>query len=95
MDCMFIAMDKIHDGTAINIGSGKLTTFIDLIKVFCKFADYNPTIKPLVDKPMGVHSRYCDMSFVKEKLGWEPRISLEAGMKRVYDVAVKNVRRER
>lgn len=95
MDCMFIAMGKIHDGTAINIGSGKLTTFINLIKVFCKFADYDPTIKPLVDKPMGVHSRYCDMSFVKEKLGWEPKISLEEGMKRVYDVAVENVSRER
>jgi nucleoside-diphosphate-sugar epimerase len=34
------------------------------------------------------------MSFVKEKLGWEPKISLEEGMKRVYDVAVENVRRE-
>jgi nucleoside-diphosphate-sugar epimerase len=88
---MFIAMEKIHDGTAINIGSGKLTTFIDLIKVFCKFAGYSPTIKPLVDKPMGVHSRFCDMSFVKEIIGWEPKISLEEGMRRVYDVATENM----
>lgn len=92
MDCMFLAMDKIHDGKAINIGSGKLTSFIDLIKLFSKFAEYNPTIKPLLDKPMGVHSRYCDMSFVKQTLGWEPKISLEEGMKRVYNVAVENTR---
>ncbi len=92
MDCIFLAMDKIHDGSAINIGSGKLTTFIDLIKLFASFADYNPTIKPLVDKPMGVHSRYSDMSYVREKLGWQPKISLEEGMKRVYDVAVERLK---
>lgn len=93
MDCMFLAMDKIHDGSAINIGSGKLTTFIDLIKLFASFAGYNPTIKPLVDKPMGVHSRYSDMSYVKEKLGWQPKISLEEGMRRVYDVAVERLKK--
>lgn len=94
MDCMFTAMDKIHDGTAINIGSGRLTSFLDLIKVFSGFAGYNPTIKPLLDKPVGVHSRYCDISFVKELIGWEPKISLEEGMRRVYDVAVENLKRE-
>ena len=91
MDCMFLAMDKIHDGTAINIGSGKLTSFLDLINVFCKFAGYKPTIKPLLDKPVGVHSRYCDMSFVKERLGWEAKISIDEGMRRVYDVAVSKL----
>ncbi|MCX7797069.1 MAG: NAD-dependent epimerase/dehydratase family protein [Melioribacter sp.] len=92
MDCMFLAMDKIHDGSAINIGSGKLTTFIDLIKLFASFAGYNPTIKPLLDKPMGVHSRYADMTYVKELLGWQPKISLEEGMRRVYDAAVMRLK---
>ena len=92
MDCMFLAMDKIHDGTAINIGSGRLTTFIDLIKIFSGFAGYIPVIKPLIDKPVGVHSRYCDMSFVKERLGWEPKISLEEGMHRVYEAALENIK---
>lgn len=93
MNCMFLAMDKIHDGTAINIGSGKLTSFSDLIKLFGKFAGYDPEIKPLLDKPVGVHSRYCDMSFVKERLGWSPKISLEEGMKRVYNVAMENLKK--
>lgn len=89
IECTLLAMDHIHDGSAINIGSGKLTTFIDLIKLFGKFAGYDPTIKPLLDKPVGVHSRYCNMDYVKQKLNWEPRISLEEGMKRVYDNALK------
>ena len=88
LDCVEVAMDKIHDGTAINIGQGVLTSFRDLIKIFCEFADYSPEIKPLLDKPVGVHSRYCDMTWVKENLGWEPKISIKEGMRRVYE-AVK------
>ncbi|MEX0609384.1 MAG: NAD-dependent epimerase/dehydratase family protein [Balneolaceae bacterium] len=89
MDCTLLAMEKITDGTAINIGSGKLTSFLDIIEVFTSFAGYSPDIKTLLDKPVGVHSRYADMSFVDEKLGWKPKLSLEEGMRRVYGVAVK------
>jgi nucleoside-diphosphate-sugar epimerase len=84
-------MDHIHDGTAINIGMGKLTSFREIIEVFCSFAGYKPTIQPLLDKPVGVHSRYCDMSFVEERLGWKAKISIEEGMRRVYDAAVKQL----
>ena len=90
LDCIFVAMDKIHDGTAINIGMGRLTTFREIIGIFSKFAGYEPEIKMLLDKPVGVHSRYCKMDFVKEKLGWEAQISLEEGLRRVYDKAVEN-----
>ena len=89
MDCTLLAMDHITDGSAINIGSGRLTTFLELIEVFTSFADYSPEIKTLLDKPVGVHSRYGKMDYVKERLGWEPKLSLEEGMRRVYDVAVK------
>lgn len=89
MDCTLLAMDHITDGSAINIGSGKLTSFLDLISVFTSFAGYSPDIKPLLDKPVGVHSRYGNMDYVNEKLGWKPQISVEEGMRRVYDVAVK------
>lgn len=89
IDCTLLAMDHIKDGSAINIGSGKLTSFLDLIQLFTSFAGYSPDIKPLLDKPVGVHSRYGNMDYVSERLGWEPSLSLEEGMKRVYDVAVK------
>lgn len=92
IDCILMAMDNITDGTAINIGSGKLTSFLEIIDLFTKYAGYSPEIKPLLDKPVGVHSRYSDMSFVENKFGWKPKISLEEGMKRVYDAACKAVK---
>ncbi len=91
IDFIMILMDTVSDGSAYNIGSGKLTTFLDLIKLFIRFAGYQPAIKPLLDKPMGVHSRYSDMNLVYKKFGWKPKISLEEGMKRVYDAAVKKL----
>ncbi len=91
IDCILMGMDHIHDGSAINIGSGKLTSFLDLIEVFSKFAGYEPTIKPLLDKPVGVHSRYADMTYVNNKYAWKPKISLEEGMLRVYQAACKRL----
>lgn len=91
LDCVEVAMDKIHDGSAINIGMGRLSSFREIIEIFARFAGYEPTIKPLLDKPVGVHSRYCNMDYVKEKLGWEAQISLEAGLRRVYDEALKRL----
>lgn len=85
IDCILLAMQHIHDGTAINIGMGKLTSFLDLIEVFTEFAGYKPTIQPLLDKPVGVHSRYSDMSYVEQKLGWKAKISIQEGMRRVYE----------
>lgn len=85
LDCTLLAMDKITDGTAINIGQGRLTSFLEIIDIFTDFAGYKPEIKPLLDKPVGVHSRYCNMDFVKKTLGWEPQISIREGMRRVYE----------
>lgn len=93
IDCILMAMDNIHDGSAINIGMGKLTSFRELIEIFCSFAGYSPTIKPLLDKPVGVHSRYSDMTYVENTFGWKAKISIEEGMRRVYDAALERVKR--
>ncbi len=88
LDCIEIAMDEIHDGTAINIGMGRLTTFLEIIEALTEIAGYKPAIKPLTDKPVGVHSRYCNMDYVRRRLGWEAKITLEEGMRRMYDAAL-------
>lgn len=88
IDAILFALDNIHDGSAINIGMGKLTSFRELIEIFTSFAGYKPEIKALTDKPMGVHSRYSNMDYVNNTLGWKAKISIEEGMRRVYDAAV-------
>lgn len=94
IDCMLFAMDHVKDGSGINIGSGKITSFLEIIDVFTGFAGYKPSIKQLLDKPVGVHARYAQMDYVFNELGWKPKISLEEGMRRVYDQALRNLAKQ-
>lgn len=87
IEAMLRILAAVGDGSAINIGSGILTNFLDVAALFAKLEGYNPEIQPLDGKPVGVHSRYADISHMKEVLDWEPRISLEEGFQRVLEVA--------
>ncbi len=82
IEAFFVIMKNIKDGSACNIGSGKLTSFLDVIKIMAKIEGYNPKIAPLVNKPVGVASRYADISKIK-KLGWKPKISNVDGFRKV------------
>ena len=91
IDAIMFALDHIKDGSAMNIGSGRITSFLEIIDLFTEFAGYEPEIKPLLHKPVGVHARHADMDYVFNTLGWQPKISLREGMKRVYDAAVQSL----
>lgn len=77
----------VNDGSAINIGSGKLLNFREVAHLFASLEGYETEIKPLEDKPVGVHSRYANIELMKEKLQWVPAISVEEGFARVLKVA--------
>ena len=94
LDCVEVVMNNITDGTAVNIGQGKLTSFIEIIHVLCEIAGYEPEIKQLLDKPVGVHSRYSDMTYVHDQLGWQAKITLKEGMTRVYNAALARTKTE-
>lgn len=91
LDFIFVLLDNVKDGSAYNIGSGRLTSFLELIDVFTDIAGYKPEVKPLLDKPVGVHSRYANMDLVDKTFGWKPKISLREGMTRVYNNQMRNL----
>ena len=87
-DCiegMLRALDRISDGSGINIGSGQLVTFKEVAAILAEIAGYSPQITPLVDKPMGVAARYADITEMTAQLDWTPAISLREGLRRVLD----------
>jgi nucleoside-diphosphate-sugar epimerase len=94
LDFIFILLDNVKDGSAYNIGSGQLTSFLELIELFADIAGYQPQVKPLLDKPVGVHSRYANMTLVNERFGWKPRISLREGMTRVYEKQLNDLKKK-
>jgi UDP-glucose 4-epimerase len=89
-DCIEAALrvlDRVRDGGAVNIGSGKLMNFREVAALFARLEGYEAQIKPLEDKPVGVHSRYADIGHMQATLGWQPQISVEEGFGRVLRAA--------
>jgi UDP-glucose 4-epimerase len=89
-DCiqaMLLALDRIHDGSAVNIGSGRLLNFMQVARLFADLAGYAPEVVPMVGKPEGVHSRYADTRHMVRTLQWQPQISVEEGFGRVLAAA--------
>lgn len=92
VDLMFLALNKYGDARSYNIGWGKLTSFLELIGLFTSFAGYTPKINKLLDKPVGVNSRFCSIKKAQIELDWKPKISIEEGMKRVYDYIFNSIK---
>jgi UDP-glucose 4-epimerase len=93
-DCitaMLLAIDTVHDGSGVNIGTGRLTTFLEVAALFVKLDGRAAAIRPLIGKPTGVQSRYCDPTRMQALLGWKPEISMEDGFSRVLDAARRRV----
>lgn len=86
IDAMFVIIEKISDGRGVNVGTGSLTNFIEVARAFTRLEGYQAEVKPLVDAPVGVQSRYCDPSVINA-LGWRPTTSLDAGFGKVLEVA--------
>jgi nucleoside-diphosphate-sugar epimerase len=87
VDVMFRSLEEIHDGTAINIGTGIATTFLTVARTFASIAGYSPIVQPMVDKPVGVTNRCADVSALSERFHWSPSVDLRAGFARVLDFA--------
>jgi UDP-glucose 4-epimerase len=91
VEMIFRSMEEISDGSAVNIGSGTLTCFLEVARIFADLANYSPEIKPQVDRPVGVQNRYADTTLLSERFHWTPRISTREGFSRVYESARKRI----
>jgi len=87
IEAMLRTLERVSDGSAVNIGSGRLTTFKEVAALFGRLAGYDPKIQPLEDKPVGVHARYADTQRMERILEWKPAIDLETGFGAVLDAA--------
>ena len=71
----------------VNIGSDRLVTIDELAKIVIKISGKTITIKHDLSKPQGVRGRNADITLVRKEIGWEPKVSLEEGLRRTYEWA--------
>lgn len=88
------ASERIHDGTAINLGTTERVRVLDAVHMVCELARYEPTINLQPDKPTGPMNRVAENSLAKRLLGWEPETLFAEGLRNTHDWYVANKRPE-
>jgi len=76
-------MDSNYD-KPVNIGSDRLVTIDELADIIIRISGKKITKKYDLTKPQGVRGRNADITVARKVLGWEPKISLEEGLRRTY-----------
>ncbi len=67
----------------LNLGQDRMISINALAEIIVEIAGIS-VVKRHIDGPMGVRGRNSDNRKLKEVLGWEPKITLEDGVRRTY-----------
>jgi len=70
-------------GDPVNIGSDEMVSINQLAEMVMGIAGKKLEIKH-IDGPLGVRGRSSDNKLINEKLGWQPSLKLEDGLKSTY-----------
>jgi nucleoside-diphosphate-sugar epimerase len=68
----------------INLGSTEMVTINGLVDIVEEIAGIKVARRYDLDAPKGVRGRNSDNTMILERLGWEPSISLRAGLEQNY-----------
>ncbi len=68
----------------LNLGSEQLVSINQLVDITENIAGIKLKRKYKLDAPQGVRGRNSDNTLIREKLGWAPEITLEAGLEKTY-----------
>ncbi len=77
-------MDSDFTGP-VNIGSEEMVTINDLVTLTAKIAGKAVSRRHEMDAPLGVRGRNSNNDLIREKLGWDYKMTLEEGLKKTYD----------
>lgn len=80
--CLFL-MDHYEGDDFFNVGYGEEVTIMELAELVKKVVGFEGKIVLDASKPDGTMRKLTDISRIKA-LGWEPKITLEAGLKETY-----------
>ena len=85
-DCVegtILLMESDYD-KPLNIGSDRLIVINELADVIIKISGKEITKRYNLNAPQGVRGRNADLTLVKKILNWQPQVSLEAGLEKIY-----------
>jgi len=75
----------------LNIGSDEAITVNELADIIIKISGKNIEKKYDLTKPIGVRSRNADITLLKKKLNWQPKVTYKEGLEKTYRWVEKQV----
>jgi nucleoside-diphosphate-sugar epimerase len=94
VEALLLTLGKGLGKGAIQIGPDVCTSIKDIVEIIVKISGKNIDIHYDISRPEGDKGRRADYSKAKKILGWEPRVSLEDGLRRLYRWIESEIERE-
>lgn len=96
-DCIVgtVALMESNYDKPINIGSDRLVTVEELADIVIGISRKEIKKTHNTNAPEGVRGRNADLTLVKKVLGWEPKVSLEEGLRKTYRWISMMVKRDK
>ena len=93
---MIRAMEKKTDGEPINLGNGdEVVSINELAEEIIDISGKDLSIEHDLSKPTGTDKYAIDDTRMKDELNWEPNVSLEEGLREVYEWAEAELKRSK
>jgi nucleoside-diphosphate-sugar epimerase len=80
-----LAAEKIHDGTAVNLGTMERITVMQAVKLVFEYTGHGAQIELHPEMPTGPLNRVADNSLARELLGWAPEVNFREGLKKTQE----------
>jgi GDP-L-fucose synthase len=80
--CVFL-MENYNEPGLVNVGMGTDLSILELAELIARIIGYTGGIQKDISKPDGTPRKLMDVNKMKS-MGWQARISLEEGIRRVY-----------
>jgi GDP-L-fucose synthase len=81
--CLLL-IENYNETGIINVGSGQEISIMNLATLIAKVINFTGDISSDTNRPNGTPRKLIDSSRIT-RLGWKPRVSLEAGISATYD----------
>ncbi len=83
-DACFFLMEYYNEPGLVNVGVGTDLSILELAKMIARITEYKGVIERDLSKPDGTPRKLLDVSKING-MGWKARISLEEGIRGVYE----------
>lgn len=85
-DCVFGVRRLVRSSVIepINVGSSELVTINELVDIAEAIGGVKLDRQYRLDAPKGVNGRNSDNTMIQRELGWQPTVTLRAGMAKTY-----------